>query len=418
MLHQPAYNGNFGQKMSNQTVYTVFSIQEALNLLLSTGISSGGSFAIWRKPKSTKIEYVLDESPEPEKVSMNLEELAPGFIVHPFADQEDKKAWFIRASKYLFLNLDQPIEEDHLPEWVLNSVEKVQNQRIDSHHFQVKSSGDTIEKRNIGEEKEHFKNLVKLGIQAISEGKLEKVVPSRTKTFQLSKEFDLSKSLFSMLKAYPNSFVNFFHIPNVGTWIGASPEILIETKGEYFHTMSLAGTQPAVGENPLKTAAWTAKEIEEQALVSRYIVDCFKKIRLREYDEYGPKTVLAGTLLHLRSDFRVNMTTTNFPQLGSVMLELLHPTSAVCGMPREAAHEFLKQYEGFDRSFFAGFIGPVNINQETSIYVNLRTASIEGDKAVLYAGAGVTEDSDPEKEWEETDLKCQIIGKFIQNPNA
>jgi isochorismate synthase len=147
-------------------------------------------------------------------------------------------------------------------------------------------------------------------------------------------------------------------------------------------------------------------------------VDCFKKIRLREYDEYGPKTVLAGTLLHLRSDFKVNMTATNFPQLGSVMLELLHPTSAVCGMPRETAHSFLKENEGFDRSFFAGFIGPVNINQETSIFVNLRTASIEGDKAVLYAGAGVTEDSDPEKEWEETDLKCQIIGKFIQNTNA
>lgn len=418
MLHQPANNGNFGQKMSNQTVNTVLSIQEALKLLLTTGISSGGSFAIWRKPKSAKLEYVMDESNDPEKVTMNLEELAPGFIVHPFTDQEDKKAWFIRASKYLFLNLDQPIEEDYLPDWILSSGEKVENQTLDSHHFQVKSSGDSREKRKIGEGKEHFKNLVELAIQAISEGKLEKVVPSRTKTIQLSEEFDLSKSLLSMLKAYPNSFVNFFHIPNIGTWIGASPEILIETKGEYFYTMSLAGTQPAVGENPLKTAAWTAKEIEEQALVSRYIVDCFKKIRLREYDEYGPKTVLAGTLLHLRSDFRVNLTTTNFPQLGSVMLELLHPTSAVCGMPRETAHAFLKENEGFDRSFFAGFIGPVNINQETSIYVNLRTASIEGDKAVLYAGAGVTEDSDPEKEWEETDLKCQIIGKFIQNPNA
>jgi isochorismate synthase len=404
--------------MSNQTVNTVFSIQEALKLLLNTGISSGGSFAIWRKPKSSKLEYVLDEINEPEKVSMNLEELAPGFIVHPFADQEDKKAWFIRASKYLFLNLDHAIEEDQLPNWILNSGEKMENKTLDSHHFQEKSQSDLSKKRKIGEEKEHFLHLVKLGIQAISEGKLEKVVPSRTKTIQLSEEFDLSKSLLSMLKAYPNSFVNFFHIPKVGTWVGASPEILIETKGEYFHTMALAGTQPAVGENPLKTAAWTAKEIEEQALVSRYIVDCFKKIRLREYDEYGPKTVLAGTLLHLRSDFKVNMTATNFPQLGSVMLELLHPTSAVCGMPRETAHAFLKENEGFDRSFFAGFIGPVNINQETSIFVNLRTASIEGDKAVLYAGAGVTEDSDPEKEWEETDLKCQIIGKFIQNPNA
>lgn len=404
--------------MSNQTVSTEISIQKLLELFLKVGISSGGSFAIWRKPKTSKLEFVLDSSNVPEKVSMNLEELDPGFIVHPFADQEDKKAWFIRASKYLFLNLDSPIEEEDLPEWIRISARNTQNHPLDSHHFQVKSQEYSTEKSNPGEEKDHFENLVKLGIRFIAEGKLEKVVPSRTKTIQLTEEFDLSKSFLSMLKAYPNSFVNFFHIPKIGTWIGASPEVLIETKGEYFHTMSLAGTQPAKGENPLKTAAWTSKEIEEQALVSRYIVDCFKKIRLREYDEYGPKTVLAGTLLHLRSDFRVNMTKTNFPQLGSVMLELLHPTSAVCGMPREAAHSFLKEYEGFDRSFFAGFIGPVNINEETSIFVNLRTASISENKAILYAGAGVTEDSDPEKEWEETELKCQIIGKFIQNPNA
>jgi isochorismate synthase len=182
--------------------------------------------------------------------------------------------------------------------------------------------------------------------------------------------------------------------------------------------MSLAGTQPAQGDNPLKSAAWTQKEIEEQALVSRYIVDCFKTIRLREYEEHGPKTVLAGNLLHLRSDFRVNTQTTGFSNLGTVMLGLLHPTSAVCGMPRKEALSFLKTEEGWNRSFYAGFIGPVGIEQETSIYVNLRTASLHQTHALLYAGAGVTEDSVPEKEWEETELKCEIIGKFIQNPDA
>jgi isochorismate synthase len=404
--------------MSNQTVNTVYSIEEVFQLMISKGISSGGSFAIWRKPKSSKLEFILDECNKPEKVSLNLEELAAGFIVHPFADQEDKKAWFIRASRYFSINLTQPIDESQLPEWVQNPI-KDNPTKLNSDPFLsgLASKNSSLYKTD-SEEKAHFIRLVKLGIQEIGERKLEKVVPARTKTIALSSEFDISKSLASMLKAYPNSFVNFFHIPEVGTWIGASPEILIETKGDLFYTMSLAGTQPAKGENPLKTAAWTQKEIEEQALVSRYIVDCFKKIRLREYEESGPKTVLAGTLLHLRSDFKVNMVETNFQQLGSVMLSLLHPTSAVCGMPREAAHHFLKNYEDFDRSFFAGFIGPVNINQETSIYVNLRTASIQGNTAILYAGAGVTEDSDPEKEWEETELKCQIIGKFIQNPSS
>lgn len=404
--------------MSNHTVNIVYSIEEVFQLLVSKGISSGGSFALWRKPKSANLEFIVDESSQIAKTSLNLEESAPGFIVHPFADQEDKKAWFIHATRYLSINLNQPIDDSQLPDWIQHSSENELLKTNNNAYFKTINTKKAEITQSENQEKEKFIQLVRHGIKAIKEKNLEKVVPARTKTIPLSGEFDLSKSLMCMLKAYPNSFVNFFHIPEVGTWIGASPEILIETKGDWFHTMSLAGTQPAEGDNPLKTAAWTQKEIEEQALVSRYIVDCFKKIRLREYEESGPKTVLAGTLLHLRSDFKVNMTETNFPQLGSVMLSLLHPTSAVCGMPRTTALQFLKDHEGFDRSFFAGFIGPVNINQETSLYVNLRTASIQGDTAVLYAGAGVTEDSDPEKEWEETELKCQIIGKFIQNPNS
>jgi isochorismate synthase len=403
--------------MINSQVAINYTLSELLELILLHGFQSGGSFAIWRKPKSNNLELTLNENPKPERTSINLEELKPGFIVHPFADQEDQKAFFISASKYWSFKIGATISDEELPSWLPQPTEEDTSKKAIFRYsfFSENNTNKAKDPREFGDEKEHFIKLVKKGILAIKEGTLEKVVPARTKYIPLKESFDLAKSLFSMLEAYPNSFVNFFHIPTVGTWIGASPEILIETKGNYFHTMSLAGTQPAIGENPLKTAAWTQKEIEEQALVSRYIVDCFKKIRLREYEEHGPKTVLAGTLLHLRSDFKVDMKATNFPQLGSVMLQLLHPTSAVCGMPRKAAHAFLKDFEDLDRSFFAGFISPVNIENETSIYVNLRTASLQNGYSVLYAGAGVTEESDPEKEWEETELKCQIIGKFLQN---
>ena len=402
--------------MINSISSLSYSQTEILNLIILHGYQSGGSFALWRKPKSDFLEFVFNNSELPEKKSINLEDLDPGFVVHPFADQKDKKAFYISANNYGSVPLKNRINEADIPSWIKTDIEGLEKESKNlSGLFRKTVPKHTdlgIEK---GGDKSHFKDLVTKGISAIKSGKIEKVVPARTLSVPLSDEFDVAESLFSMLAAYPDSFVNFFHIPKIGSWIGASPEILIETKGDNFYTMSLAGTQPASGDNPLKTAAWTQKEIEEQALVSRYIVDCFKKIRLREYEEYGPKTVLAGTLLHLRSVFKVNMEATKFPQLGSVMLELLHPTSAVCGMPREEAHDFLQKYEALNRSFFAGFIGPVNIKNESSIYVNLRTASLYEDRAILYAGAGVTEDSDPEKEWEETELKCQIIGKFLQN---
>jgi len=399
--------------------FTRTSQSEILDLLFLKGFSTGGSFALWRKPKSNQLEFLIDESKEPAKVELSFEDLPSGFIVHPFADQDDKKAYFIKSSHYFSLLLDQEQAKEDLPKWIISSTE-FSKELIKSsiQELLIKKSKASDSDTNEADKKNHFTRLVQQGIQAIEAGVLEKVVPARTKLVKVAENFDLGKTFLEMIQAYPNSFVNFFHIPKIGTWIGASPETLIKTKEDIFYTMALAGTQPASGENPLKSAAWTQKEIEEQALVCRYIVDCFKKIRLREYEEHGPKTIMAGNLLHLRTDFKVDMKATGFPQLGSVMLGLLHPTSAVCGMPRKEAHEFLQENEGFDRSFFAGFLGPVNIEGDTSIFVNLRTASFKGENAILYAGAGVTEDSDPDKEWEETELKCQIIGKYIQTPSA
>lgn len=390
---------------------------EVIQLLLQLGFTSGGSFALWKKPNSNTVELVLDESTQPKKVELNLDELGPGFIVHPFADQEDKKAYFIKANKHLSFQLNQAVRKEDLPAWAKIQLETHPQLSVEQVKNYLRDADLSIEaNKSYSEDRSYFIDLVNKGIQTIKDKGLEKVVPARTKSLPLPENFDLGSSILALMNTYKNSFVNFFHLPKVGTWMGATPELLIETKGDLFKTMSLAGTQAAVGDNPLKSAAWTQKEIEEQAMVSRYIVSCFKKIRLREYEESGPKTVLAGNILHLKTDFKIDMKATGFPQLGSIMLGLLHPTSAVSGMPRKESHEFLRKYEKFDRSFFAGFFGPVNLENETSIFVNLRTAELFKDKALLYAGAGVTEDSVPEKEWEETELKCQIIGKFIQNP--
>jgi isochorismate synthase len=394
------------------------SLEEVLDVFLMEGLASGGSFAIWRKPSTSQLAFVQDFSQNPRRVSLQLEDLPAGFVVHPFADQADKKAFFIQADRYEKVTLDHPLHQEDLPQWMQASRNSLPAPELKKRITGLLGQLPQLANPGTGQDKADFLHLVTKGIQAIEAGTLEKIVAARTKLIPLPATFDLGKTMAKLLASYPHSFVNFFHLPGIGTWMGASPEVLIETKGDYFHTMSLAGTQPAQGDNPLKSAAWTQKEIEEQALVSRYIVDCFKTIRLREYEEHGPKTVLAGNLLHLRSDFRVNTQTTGFSNLGSVMLGLLHPTSAVCGMPRKEAITFLKKEEGWNRNFYAGFLGPVGIEQETSIYVNLRTASLHQTHALLYAGAGVTEDSVPEKEWEETELKCQIIGKFIQNPDA
>jgi len=98
-----------------------------------------------------------------------------------------------------------------------------------------------------------------------------------------------------------------------------------------------------------------------------------------------------------------------------VMLKLLHPTSAVCGMPLEPALDFLRDHEGYDREFYSGFLGPVNLEGASSLFVNLRCMQLFETSARVYAGAGVTADSDPEKENEEVDMKIQTLSQLI-NP--
>ena len=118
-------------------------------------------------------------------------------------------------------------------------------------------------------------------------------------------------------------------------------------------------------------------------------------------------------MAHLKTIYQVDMEAVNMPELGSTMLELLNPTSAVCGMPLQPALDFIKKHEKYDRELYAGFLGPINISGYTHLFVNLRCMKIMGNTGRFYAGAGITEDSNPEKEFEETQLKMQTLKRIV-----
>ena len=251
-------------------------------------------------------------------------------------------------------------------------------------------------------------------IDEINNSDLIKVVPSITKRVKLPEGQELLETFTSLCDTYSNTFVSLLSTPKLGTWLGASPETLIEVDNSgIFRTMSLAGTQKFTDELPLHALPWTQKEIEEQAMVSRYIINRFKEIRLREFEEVGPRTVKAGNLVHLCSTFTVDTIATDYEDLGSTMLKLLHPTSAVCGMPKPQAKALLKSLEKHQRKLYSGYLGPINMKEGSHIYVNLRCMEVLKDEAILYAGAGVTAYSNPEDEWLETELKCNTLLNII-----
>lgn len=389
-----------------------FKEDELLTLLFNYAAEQEYSFACWRLPNSTQKNLIISYTPYGIHANESLEELPEGFLFAPF--DKGKNSTYLKAD-LTFSFTDGNLEEATTPlqsksyQWLQEIIPTLQKKKFKPRYKDKKDSSLPPVSQ-----KENFEHFVKKCIDQIEAGSFEKIVPSRAKRVDLKDSFDVIEVFQKLCMAYPNAMVSFIHTPEIGAWIGASPELLVSVENKTnFKTVALAGTKMFEEGTNLKQVAWTQKEIEEQALVSRYIINNFKKIRLREFEEHGPKTVVAGNLMHLKTEFAVDMKATNFPQLGSVMLNLLHPTSAVCGMPLEPSLEFLQQHEGYDREFYSGYLGPVNVDNNIHLFVNLRCMQLLEKQAIVYAGAGVTSDSVPETEWEETEMKLNTLLKVI-----
>jgi len=236
-------------------------------------------------------------------------------------------------------------------------------------------------------------NLVSL----LQTSTLEKLVYSRIKSAHLAIS---GAELFERLEAeYPKAFVYYLNDPVLGEWIGATPEVLIKGTNQSFESMSLAGTKKAEDESP-----WGVKELEEQDFVSQFLQQTLVNHGVSELRSDGPKTVIAGPLAHLRTDFQWK---SSLAQAWNIAQDL-HPTPAVSGTPKDHALDWIRSEEKHERQFYAGMIGSMD-EQSMNLYVNLRCAQIQGDHIYLYVGGGFTADSIPEKEWEETENKSRTL---------
>jgi isochorismate synthase len=378
---------------------------DLIRSILFTYLEEGKAFSLWRLPDQTEKNVIIcSQVIELDSEQFSVEDSKPGFVISPFGRGEKK--WFLPAEIHLKISNGEIVQKPSNSEPVHESFPPAGklNLHMTPAPKPVADQGDS-----------HYQNLVAEGVSAIENGLFEKVVPSRRQSFVVPDDFDILDVFERLCQQHPQALITLVSTPQTGTWMGASPELLVNVNSKFiFKTSALASTQVHKPGTDLKTVLWNQKEIEEQALVSRYIINnCFKKIRLREYEEHGPRTFRAGNLLHLKTDFSVDMVATNFMQLGTVMLRLLHPTSAVCGMPMEPALTFLEEREGYDRELYTGYWGPVNVDQETHIYVNLRCMRAGQGEAILYAGAGVTVDSNPALEWEETVNKMNTLRQVI-----
>ena len=255
----------------------------------------------------------------------------------------------------------------------------------------------------IAETQEEYFQKLKEVIEIIKENNLPKLVLSRRKIFTDFTEINLKESFNNLCRNYPNAFKYLF-FDGETSWMGAFSEVLgkFNKSTHEFETMSIAGTIPVSEE-------WTEKEIEEQKPVSSYIRNTLTKYAtLSEVQESETYDHISGNIKHLKTDFKIKI---NPEDLDSIIQEL-HPTPAVCGIPKDFCREIIEKVEKFPRELYAGYI-KIETEDYIQYFVNLRCARLYKNSVHLFVGGGITAQSNPEKEWQETELKSEAVLKNL-----
>lgn len=352
-------------------------------------------FASYRLPLNREIITVVQHHSMPERLkSLNDLHEKTGFVVSPFTESPAHETFFLQPDCVFFSNNIAEIYIDKL----------AANDRF----IEIEKNKNTTKTTT----SEEFIGNVNKAVSAMKAAEFQKVVLSKLRVEKLPDDFQPEQFFLTLCRKYPHAFVYIMQLPEVGCWIGATPEPLLTIENGTVKTVSLAGTQVGT-ELETEDYHWSSKEIEEQGIVTNFIEQTLRSLHIADITRLGPENYRAANLIHLKTAFE-------FPQAHiqnrfSDLLKALHPTPSVGGLPKDEARNFILTNEQHDRGYYTGFFGPVNINEKSAVYVNLRCLQLFDNNFVLYSGAGITSSSVAEKEWEETDNKMLTLMNVMKN---
>lgn len=343
------------------------------------------AFAIYRLPHQQQCVLVDQIGGLPRELPSCAELCGcEGFVMAPFAPSADCPILLLRPDRVTAF-----AGADHVEALIpVDSVENIESQ-IEPQPF---SHADyQVDFANFHE---HLVN-----------GEFSKLVLSRSVDIKRKPGLTAISLFAEACRRYPRVMVALVSTPQAGTWLTATPEILLSGSGRFWQTMALAGTMPYSDK-----VRWSDKNIQEQRYVATYVTEVLEHYT-SDFTEHGPRTVRAAHLAHLRSDF--HFTLSNTDRVGE-LIQALHPTPAVCGLPKDEARQFILANEHHDRRYYSGFMGPLSLHDTTHLYVTLRCMQLFNSQCRLYAGGGILPESSEQLEWQETEAKLDTMRRLFQ----
>ena len=253
---------------------------------------------------------------------------------------------------------------------------------------------------------EEWKETVTRLVQSLQNSPLKKVVLAREIRLFFEQEVAVEKVLSHLIDEQKESFIFAFEA-NGDCFIGASPERLVKKEGEKVFSTCLAGSI-ARGSTPAEDQVIGQSLLEDQKnlIEHKYVVDMIKDAMMETCDHVSlpnsPKLMKMKYIQHLYTPV------TGKNRKGTTLFDLvdrLHPTPALGGLPKKEAVEKIREIEDLDRGFYAAPIGWLDHQENGEFAVAIRSALVQGKEASLFAGCGVVADSNAESEFNETNIK-------------
>ena len=336
------------------------------------------SFAVYRLPFAEECTMLVQHSAPSELSSLTELDGKEGFVIAPFSPSADCPILLL-----------QPDEVRTMPVKEVQPLAKKEEEANEKEADRAKYHRD-------------FAAFHK----ELANNKFAKIVLSRCVQEQIPHDLQPEEVFWQACKKYPRQFVALFSTPQSGIWLMATPEILLDGDGTEWRTMALAGTMP-YNENGIE---WSEKNKAEQQCVAQYIKRCLKHYS-DDIKAGGPYTTRAADLVHLRTDFSFKLRPD--AAIGQLLSDL-HPTPAVCGMPKDETKAFILANESNKRLYYSGFAGPLNLQGNTHIYMSLRCMQMQTGVCNLYAGGGILKESTEESEWKETEAKLSTMRQLLR----
>jgi isochorismate synthase len=272
-------------------------------------------------------------------------------------------------------------------------------------------------------EREAWSSSVARITGAVGRGRLDKVVLARRVDLRADRHIDPTMVIRRLVAAErgdpsPGARLTstvFAFGRGDRTFLGSSPERLASVRGRDLRTMALAGTA-ARGTHPSEDGAMgtallaSEKDREEHAVVVAMLRETLAPLVDELVLPRVPRIVRSARLQHLVTE------ATALLRAGIGLLDVvehLHPTPAVGGWPTGPALDLLDDESELDRGWYAGPVGWVDRAGDGDHTVAIRSALIHGRDASLFAGCGIVADSEPDREWAESELKLRVMGDAL-----